>query len=421
MKIGIIGTGYVGLVTGVGFALKGHDVLGLDVDNKKVEAINNKNPPFFELGLKEGLERVVPGKFAAITSYGKLVDKSEVIFICVDTPTLANGEQDLSRVKACCSSLGEQIANSNFRLIVVKSTVLPGTTRGFIAPLLEKASSKKAGRDFEVAFNPEFLQEGNALNDVLYPDRIVIGVSGEKSEKMLFNLYGEFGAPIQVTTTDAAEMIKYASNCFLPMKISFMNEIGAVCKKLGIDTYEVAKGIGMDKRIGPAFLRSGLGWGGSCFPKETAALVKLAQNLGVEADIVKAVILVNNAQPGQVVKTLKQFKAVKKVGVLGLAFKPDTDDIRNSQAIPLVKLLVENGYVVSVFDPRATDNFKRACGEKVAYLASGQDVIDSSDAVIIATEWKEFEKLEYGNKVLIDARNAVPKEKRSKNYCGLYW
>ncbi|MBI4406434.1 UDP-glucose/GDP-mannose dehydrogenase family protein, partial [Candidatus Micrarchaeota archaeon] len=261
MRIGIIGTGYVGLVTGVGFALKGHQVTGLDTNMEKVNLINSKKPPFFEPGLQEALEQVVPDRFSVVAGYRELVGKSEVIFVCVDTPTLANGEQDLSSVESACASLGKELAGSGFKLIVVKSTVLPGTTNTLVVNILEKNSGKKAGKDFGVAFNPEFLQEGNALNDILYPDRVVIGVTEEKSEKILFQLYGEFGGPIQVTSTIAAEMIKYASNCFLPTKISFINEIGALCKKLGIDTYEVAKGIGMDKRIGPAFMRSGLGWG----------------------------------------------------------------------------------------------------------------------------------------------------------------
>ncbi len=421
MHIGIIGAGYVGLVTAVGLASKGNDVICFDIDEEKVKKINNKIPPIFEVGLKESLEELVPEKLTATLQFEEMFEKSEVIFICVNTPTEKDGSQNISRIKNVAEKIGLKLVSSKvFKVIIVKSTVLPQVTRNVVQKIIEEKSKKKVGIGFGIAFNPEFLREGHALNDFLYPDRVILGVCDEKSEKILYNLYSEFAAPVLVTTVEAAEMIKYANNCFLTTKISFINEIGAICKALNIDTYEVAKGMGMDKRIGPAFLRAGLGWGGSCFPKDSAALVKLAKELNLKSEIVNAAIEINKRQPQVVVDFLKKFK-VKKVAVLGLTFKADTDDIRDSQAIPLIELLLKNNYEVAVFDPKGMDNFKNFFGKEIAYAKDAQSAIALSECVIIATDWYQFEHLNYGDKIVIDTRNVISKENRSKNYYGVYW
>ncbi len=427
MRVGIIGTGYVGLITGVGFALKGNDVLCLDTDLRKVEKINQKIPPIFEAGLTESLEKLVPTKLIATSDYSELIQKSEVIFLCVGTPSEQNGDQALNPLLSAVTSVGVELAKtSGFKVIVIKSTVLPGSTLEKIAPLLEAKSGKKTGIDFGIAMNPEFLREGKALADFLNPDRIVIGVTDQQSKKTLTQLYKNFDSPIMLTAINAAEMIKYASNAFLAMKISYINEIGSICKTMCIDTYEVAQGIGMDKRIGTSFLRAGLGWGGSCFPKDIKALTAFAKAKQVKPKMLEAIAEVNSQQPHAVVEVAKRLSKNKTVAVLGLAFKSDTDDVREGQSIPLVSLLVKNKFKVFVFDPEAIDNFKQAVKpilkeNEITYCTTSQVAIDSADCIIIATEWPEFEELQYGKKTVIDCRNAFTLANRPSNYVGLYW
>lgn len=421
MNISIIGTGYVGLVTGVCFASLGNKVICVDVDEKKIEMINKGMPPIYE----EGLEQLLvenKNRIEATMDYRFAIQNTEITFICVGTPSKNDGGIDLSFVEEAAEEIGKQLKEKNsWHLVVVKSTVLPGTTRDVVLPLLEQCSGKKAGKGFGVAVNPEFLREGVAVKDFLEPDRIVIGYYDDKSRIVLRELYSGFSCPIVETSLSAAEMIKYASNAFLATKISFINEIGNMCKRLGIDTYEVADGIGLDKRIGRAFLDSGIGWGGSCFPKDLDALVSWAKKIGEEHRIISSVVEVNKKQPLKLLEILKKHVPKlrgKTIGVLGLAFKPDTDDVRESRAIPIVKQLLKEGATVKAFDPKAMENFRKLFPE-IRYSSYAKDVLDS-DAVLILTKWDEFRKLDYSGKIVIDGRR-LEEAKNARVYEGVCW
>lgn len=423
MKLSVIGAGYVGLVTGIGFAELGHEVVFVDIDEDKVNLINSAKPPIYEEGL-ENLLRKNKEKYYATTNYDEAVGKSDITFICVGTPSKKDGSIDLKYVEAASREIGKALINKNdFHVVVVKSTVIPGTTEDVVKPIIEKESGKKAFEDFGLAMNPEFLREGDAVNDFFNPDRIVIGVKDERTKSILEELYRPFNCPKLITDIKTAEMIKYASNAFLATKISFANEIGNICKKLGIDVYEVFKGVGLDHRINPAFFRAGIGFGGSCFPKDVKALIRKAEELGEEPKILKAVIEVNERQPLKLVELLKKHipdLTGKTIGVLGLAFKPDTDDIRESRAIPIVKALLNEGAKVIAYDPKAMDNFAKIFPQ-VEYANSAEDVISKSDAVLIVTEWKEFEKLDYSSKIVIDGRRIEKAMREAKIYEGVCW
>ena len=422
MNISIIGTGYVGLVTGVCFAKLGNNIICVDVDEKKIELINKGVLPIYE----EGLEQLLvenKNRIHATKDYEHAIQNTDVTFICVGTPSKEDGSIDLKFVKKAAEEIGKQLKNKDkWHLVVMKSTVLPGTTRDIVLPLLEQYSGKKAGKDFGLTMNPEFLREGVAVKDFLEPDRIVIGYYDDKSRKVLKELYKDFSCPILETSLSAAEMIKYASNAFLATKISFINEIGNMCKKLDIDTYEVAEGMGLDKRIGRAFLDSGIGWGGSCFPKDLDALISWAKRIGEESNIISSVVEVNKKQPLKMIELLKKHVPKlkgKTVGVLGLAFKPNTDDIRESRAIPVVKQLLKEKAVVKAFDPKAMENFKKMFPQ-IKYCSSAEETLDS-DAVLILTKWEEFKKLDYTEKIVIDGRRLLEAKNTAKIYEGVCW
>ncbi|QDA30613.1 UDP-glucose/GDP-mannose dehydrogenase family protein [Thermococcus indicus] len=427
MKISVIGSGYVGLVTGTGFVKLGNEVIFVDVDERKVEMINNAQPPIYEEGLEE-LMKQFKGKYHATKDYRKAILNSDVTFICVGTPSREDGSIDLTYVKQVAKELGKALREKkNYHVVVVKSTVLPGTTEEIVKPILENYSDKKAFQDFGLAMNPEFLREGIALSDFLNPDRIVIGVQDERAKRVLEELYAPINAPKLFTDIKTAEMIKYASNAFLATKISFANEIGNICKKLGIDSWKVFEGVGLDHRISPHFFRTGIGWGGSCFPKDTRALIRKAEELGEEPLILKAVVEVNERQPLKLIELLKkhipELKG-KTIGVLGLAFKPDTDDVRETRAHVVVKKLLEEEARVIAYDPQAMENFKRFypdVGENIEYASSGEEVLNRSDAVLIVTEWSEFEELDYSGKIVIDGRRVRKAEETAKVYEGVCW
>ncbi len=421
MNISIIGTGYVGLVTGTCFAKLGNNIICVDVDDEKIEKINNGTTPIYEEGLDELLTKY-KNKIKATNNYKTAIQNTDITFICVGTPSDKDGDMDLSFIEKVATEIGKQLKEKNsWHLIVVKSTVLPGTTQNFVLPILEKNSEKKAGKDFGIAMNPEFLREGIAVKDFLQPDRIVIGTYDEKSREKLSELYKEFTCPIIKTSLSAAEMIKYASNTFLATKISFINEIGNMCKKLEIDTYEVSEGMGLDKRIGRPFLDSGIGWGGSCFPKDTEALVTWAKKEKQTTKIIESTINVNNLQPLKLVELLKKHipnLKDKKIGILGLAFKPNTDDIRYSRAIPIIKELIQNGAHIKAYDPKAIKNFKKIFPE-IEYCTSATETLES-DAVLITTKWEEFKKLDFKEKIVIDGRRLKEAE-NAKIYEGVCW
>jgi len=429
MKISVIGTGYVGLITGTGFASKGHDVTCVDVIPEKVEQINKGISPIFEEGLDELLKDVLEkGKFRVTLDLKKAVADSEVSFICVGTPSKEDGSADLSYVKSAAKSIGEALKEVNeYHVVIMKSTVIPGTTETVLVPILEKESGRKAGKDFGVCMTPEFLREGKALEDFMNPDRVIIGSLDEQSKSIAKKLHDIKDRPFVVTNLSTAEMIKYASNAFLATKISFINEIGNICKELGIDTLQVARGIGMDHRISRHFLRPGVGFGGSCFPKDVKALIHQAKdNLKYDPKLISSVIQVNENQPIKFVEL-----AEKKLGdltgktaaVLGLAFKSGTDDVRESRAIAVINTLLEKGAKVQAYDPKAIENAKKIFGAKITYSKSPSEALKDSDFCIIVTEWSEFKNLDYSgmkHKAVFDGRNIV-ENRENVEYEGLCW
>jgi UDPglucose 6-dehydrogenase len=420
MKISIIGCGYVGTVTGAGFAELGNEVLFVDIDEEKVNTLNSARSPIFEHGLAE---LIVKNKrrLHATVDYREL-EYSDITFICVGTPSKADGSIDLEYIKSAAEDIGKALKKkTNFHVVVVKSTVVPGTTEDIVKPIIERASDKKACDHFGVAMNPEFLREGSAVEDFFKPDRIVFGVEDARSKRILEELYQPFNGPTLSTGIKTAEMIKYVSNSFLATKISFANEIGNICKSLGIDAYDVFKGVGLDDRINPSFFRAGIGFGGSCFPKDVRALIAKAEELGETPQILQAVINANEEQPLRLITVLEKHIPVlkgRKIGVLGLTFKPDTDDIRESRAVPIIERLIEAGAHVVVYDPKATDAFEKRYPQ--IECASPEAVLDT-DAVLIVTEWREFEHLDYSGKIVIDGRRVEKAKKEAAIYEGVCW
>ena len=423
MKVSICGSGYVGLITGIGFAELGNEVIFVDVDERKIDSINSAKPPIYEKRLEELMKRNV-GKFYATSDYEGAISNSDVTFICVGTPSKDDGSIDLRYVKSVSKEVGLALSNKNkFHVIVVKSTVVPGTTEEIVKPIIENESDKKAFEDFGLAMNPEFLREGNAVGDFFNPDRIIIGVKDNRTKSILEDLYRPFSCPKLITDIKTAEMIKYAANAFLATKISFANEIGNICKRLGIDVYDVFEGVGLDHRISPAFFNAGIGFGGSCFPKDVKALIRKAEELGENPRILKAVVEVNDVQPLKLIELLKRHVPNlrdKRVGVLGLAFKPDTDDVRESRAIPIVEALLKEGAKVIAYDPKAMGNFAKLFPH-IEYANSCEGVLANSDVILIVTEWEEFEHLNYEGKIVIDGRRVRKAMREAKIYEGVCW
>jgi len=420
LKISVIGTGYVGLITGVGFALKGHEVVCIDNNKEKVEMINNKQPPIFEEGLQEAMNKVVLSKLSASSDLRKAVLDSDVSFICVGTPCSEEGKCDLTAVESVSKEIAFALKEKKaFHVVVVKSTVVPSTTEKVVLPLLEGNSGKKLG-EFGLCMNPETLREGFALQDFLNPDRVILGLKHDETKKVMEKVYENFSSPKFFCGFSEAEMIKYASNSLLATKISFINEVGNICKKLGIDTYTVSKGVGLDKRISPFFLNAGLGFGGSCFPKDVSALISKGKELGVKTLLLDSVMEVNELQPKvflDLIKSKTELKG-KKVGVLGLAFKGGTDDIRESRSIPVIKMLLDEQAVILAHDPKAEENMKKEFPE-ISYADSAQQTIDSSEIILILTDWNEFSSLDFKDKLVFDARNIL--KNKPVNYEGLSW
>ena len=418
MNISIIGIGYVGLVTGACFAKLGHNVTYVDVIKEKVDLINNKKSPIYEEGLEEILQENVGKNLSATLDLKKTVLSTDITFICVGTPSKEDGSIDLKYIKESAEQIGKILKEKEgYHLIVVKSTVIPGTTEK-VRDIIEKFSGKK---DFGICMNPEFLREGKAVYDFLNPDRIVIGEHDKKSGDILYGLYKDFSSPILRVDLKTAEMIKYASNAFLATKISFINEIGNICKKLGIDVYKVAEAIGLDSRISPKFLNAGCGFGGSCFPKDVKALVTKAKEVNYDPVLLESVLEVNKNQPLKMIELLKnkiEKLENKKIGVLGLAFKPNTDDIRESPAIMIINELIKENSIVYAYDPKAMKSMKKIF-PNINYEDDAQKVIDSSEAVLIVTEWEEFKNLDYKEKIIIDGRKVL--ERKDINYEGICW
>jgi UDPglucose 6-dehydrogenase len=430
MKISMIGTGYVGLATGVGFAVRGNDVVCVDIDAAKVRRINAGESPIFEPHLPEYLRDVLKkGKLTATTDLRDAVEKTEVSFIAVGTPSRKDGSIDLSYVEAVSREIGEVLkTKKDYHVVVVKSTVVPGTTEGVILRNVEKASGKKVGKDFGLCMNPEFLREGLAMDDFLKPDRVVIGAVDSRSGNVIEKLYVNFMAPVLKTDLRSAEMIKYASNAFLATKISYTNEIGNICKKLGIDVNEVMKGVGLDHRISPHFLNAGVGYGGSCFPKDVDALISKSKELGYEPKLLEEVHALNDRQKVRIVEQLEKKVANlkgKTICLLGLAFKPDSDDIREASSINIISKLLEKGAKIKAFDPQAMGHMRKLY-PGIEYAKSAGEAIEGSDACIIVTEWDEFKRLtdedfaKMKNKVILEGRRILDRTKVT-NFEGICW
>ena len=421
MKISIIGTGYVGTVTGVCFAEMGHQINFVDIDQKKLNAINSGKSPIFEPDLDKLILKNRK-KITTTTDISEAVNQTDLTMICVGTPQKADGSSDLGFVIDVAHTIGKTLVNNKkYHTVIVKSTVLPGTTDKVIQPVLEKESGKAMPADFGIGSNPEFLKEGSAVKDFFHTDRIVIGANDPKTKKTMEDLYKPLLAPIFTTDIQTAEMIKYVSNAFLATKISFSNEIGNLCKANKIDSYEVFQGVGMDKRINPHFFRSGIGFGGSCFPKDIHALIAFAESQAIDTKILKAVLKTNDDQPQKLIALLKKHVDIqgKKIGVLGLSFKPETDDIRESRAIPVITQLIAAGAEVIAYDPIAMPEFS-VLFPNIRYTDTARGVF-TSDAIIIITEWPEFSRLDYSGKIVIDGRRILKAKREAAVYEGLCW
>ena len=393
MKIVVAGTGYVGLVTGACLSEIGHKVTCVDIDENKVTMMKKGISPIYEPGLDELLKRnYEEGRLDFTTDYKNAYKDANIVFIGVGTPEREDGSANLDYVFKVCEQIAESVENNC--LVVVKSTVPIGTNDRVEEFLKEHV---KAGIHIEVASNPEFLAQGTAVKDTLYASRIVIGVESKEAEEKLRYVYEGFNQPIVVTNRRSAEMIKYASNDFLALKISFINEIANVCEIVGANIEDVARGMSYDKRIGDKFLKAGLGYGGSCFPKDTKALHWLANDSGYEIKTIKATIEVNENQKYKMFRKAKQrFGSLKgmKVAVLGLTFKPGTDDLREAPSIPNIKRLLDEGAEIVAFDPVGEENFKKKFNLPIEYVKSPKEALKNADVAFIFTEWKEIKNLD---------------------------
>jgi len=430
MKISIVGAGYVGLSTGVGFVMRGNDVICVDIDRKKVDCINAGIPPIYEPGMEAGLKDAIQKrKISATADINDAVARTELTFISVPTPQNEDGSSDLRFMRKASEDVGSALkGKKGYHVVVVKSTVLPGTTESVVIPALEERSGKRAGPDFGVCMNPEFLREGRALEDFLKPDRIVIGSQDTKAGDTIEGLYCNFGKPMLRVEIKTAEMIKYAANALLATKISFSNEIGNLCKNMGIDVYDVMKGVGMDSRLSPHFLEAGAGFGGSCFPKDVAAMVAKARESGHDSPILSSVLGVNKSQRSRIVDMLESRQGSlngKMVAVLGLAFKPDSDDIREAPAIDVISMLLGRGADVSAYDPKAMENMK-AVHPKIKYCGSAAECLKAADACVILTDWDEFKGLSdrdfaaMKGSTILECRKVLSPE-RVKRFEGICW
>lgn len=418
MRVAMIGTGYVGLVSGVCFADFGHDVVCVDKDPAKIDVLNNGGVPIYEPGLTELMAKNVQAEHLVFTTETKnAVKNADAVFIAVGTPSRrGDGHADLSYVYAAAKEIAGYL--DGYTVIITKSTVPVGTGDEVEAIISKARPDLKRGIDFDVVSNPEFLREGAAISDFKRPDRVVVGTNSKKARTVMRSLYRPLfinETPIVFTGRRTSELIKYAGNAFLATKITFINEMADLCEKLGVNVQEVSRGIGLDGRIGKKFLHAGPGYGGSCFPKDTLAVIRTAQEAGAPLKIVEAVIAVNDARKAKMAD--KVIEAVggevkdKNIAVLGLAFKPNTDDMRESPAITIIHTLVAQGANIRAYDPEAMDEAKQQLPD-ITYCANAYDCIEGADALVIITEWDQFRALDFDRvkslmtaPVLVDLRN----------------
>lgn len=416
MKLAVIGTGYVGLVTGVCLAEIGHTVVCIDIDEDKVATMNKGISPIFEPGLDDLMQSNIERKRLFFTTCHKAaLAGADAVYIAVGTPQSADGSADLSYVIQASKDIAAYIQNDI--VVITKSTVPVGTNR-----LIEKTIKENLLVNYkvEIVSNPEFLREGHAISDMFSGDRIVIGAESKESAKLVEEIYQELSVPVFITGIESAELIKYASNAFLATKISFINEMANLCEKVGADVLDVAKGMGMDQRIGGAFLNAGIGYGGSCFPKDTNALLHIAHKNDYNFKIVKSVIDVNKEQPLVLVKkVLSRLSTMKEqnVAVLGLSFKPNTDDMREAPSIQVINELIMAGANIIAYDPVAIENAKGINPAEVQYAESVYDALEGADVCVVLTEWDEFKTLDFRRMkeimrkpIVFDGRYCLPSE-----------
>ncbi len=419
MKLTLIGTGYVGLVTGTCFAEVGHQVVCVDNDAAKIKLLQAGGIPIYEPGLEELVKKnVAAGRLAFTTSTAEGVQKSDVIFIAVPTPPQADGSVDLSFIEKVARDIAA--AMTTYKIVVDKSTV-PVKTGEKVAETIKRYCPAKV--EFDVVSNPEFLREGFAVGDLMKPDRVVVGVRSQRPAAAMKEIYTPFNAPIIITDINSAELIKHAANSFLALKISYINAIANICEAAGANVQEVAQGIGLDERIGRRFLNAGIGFGGSCFPKDLSAFIKIAEQIGYDFRLLKEVQRINADQMDRFVKKITDTLWVlkdKKIGVLGLAFKQNTDDVRSSPAIDLCQRLQKEGATLRVHDPKATDKAGSIL-KNVTYVDDMNAVAEGCDAIVIATEWDEFKKLDLErarksltHPIMFDGRNLFDREEMER-------
>jgi len=436
LRIAVLGMGYVGLTSGVAFAKHGHRTVCTTTTPAKAAGLNEGVPPFFEPDL-EGLvgEVVGGGMLSGSTDNVGAVSVSDVTFICVGTPSLSDGSADLSAVEAVSRDIGSALKEvSGYHVVVAKSTIPPGTTEDLILPIIEEYSGKRVGVDFGLCMNPEFLRQGSSVHDTFNPDRVVIGEYDERSGDVLEELYSVYDCPKIRCDIKAAELIKYAANSLLATKISFANEFSRICERFHVDVYEVMRGVGFDFRINPRFLDAGVGFGGSCFPKDVNAIAALAKKVGVETPLLDSVLYTNELQPMHFVELIKDAVGTlegKVVAFLGLSFKPNTDDTRATRALPIIEKLYEEEAKVKAYDPKAMENFKRLTGLPVEYCENWEEALRGADLAVVQSDWREirgikaedFKRL-LKNPIVVDGRRTYdPNEILAKEvkYYGIGW
>jgi UDPglucose 6-dehydrogenase len=410
-KISVIGTGYVGLVTGACFADLGNEVICLDIDETRIDNLKKNIMPIYEPGLEQVVsQNSKAGRLKFTTDYAEALKEAEFAFIAVGTPSGEDGEADLQYVRSVAEMIADLVDHP---IIVVNKSTVPVGTGDWVADIIRKRGNGEL-LDFSVVSNPEFLREGSAINDFMYPDRVVLGAINHAAASEVAQLYISLRCPILITDLRTAEMIKYASNAFLATRISFINEIANICEDLGADVRQVAAGMGMDKRIGSTFLDAGLGWGGSCFPKDVKALAHMAVLHGSNPQLLQAVMDINRNQRRKVVLRLRKSLGSlneKVIGVLGLSFKPNTDDIREAPALEVIYLLKNEGAIVKAYDPQAMENAREALND-VQLCGNPYEVAEGADGIVLATEWNEFKHLDFERihklmrtPIIMDGRN----------------
>ena len=428
MNIAVVGLGFVGLSISSVLASKNYNVVGIDIDNQKCSDIRNGVLPLFEPDLENTLKIGLKKKLTISDNFS-LINNCDMIFVSVGTPQKSNGAIELSMIKKATTTIGQIIRKSKKNpTIFIKSTVVPGTTQDVILPILEKTSGKKANIDFGLISNPEFLQESNAIRDTKYPHAIILGgkqTKYMKKAKMFFSKMHP-NVPIVITNFQTAEMIKYANNSFLATKISFINQLSNICQNIpGTNIDDIAKIIGLDSRIGKLFLNAGPGYGGACLPKDISALIKFSDKIGVKPILLNAVEKTNHEQMNNIISLMKKILGditAKRITILGTAFKPNTDDVRDSKSIELIKKLLKNKANITIHDPKAIESTKKIFGEKIIYAKSIADALNKSQCGVIMTHWKQYDTLNNNSikymskKIIIDCRRVLVKKELDAEY-----